>query len=522
MLDVGQFWHPLPGLSNIQDPTSNIRLMRLANVFAGVPLQAELPPNLASLEVKGLEYDSRRVGEGFLFFPFEGAHADGRRFAVDAIRRGAAAVVSQSPAPADFSGVWIEVRHGREALALAARNFYGKPDERIAVTGITGTNGKTTTAYLVDALLRAARKTTAMIGTIEYRLGSKVLPAVNTTPESLDVVRILAELESIGGTHATMEVSSHALALRRIYGLSFHTAIFTNLTRDHLDFHSTMEEYFAAKRSLFEGAASGENVRPPRFAALNRDDEYAARILPAPGTEVFWYGLGADAAVRATGISATIEGLRFEVSYGETRFPVESTLMGRINVYNILAACSAGFSYGLSPETMAKGIAACGAVPGRFERIDEGQDFAVVVDYAHTDDALRNTIATARQLTPHRVITLFGCGGDRDHSKRPLMGQAAAEGSDLVILTSDNPRSEDPIAIMNDALVGLRRCDTPHLVEPDRATAIQRAIERAEPGDVVILAGKGHETYQVLKDGTIPFDDREVARQLLRSFGYRK
>ncbi len=493
--------------------------MRLGDVLAGVSLSAQLPPGVALLDVKGLEYDSRRVGEGFVFFPFEGAHVDGARFVGDALRRGAVAVVSQSPAPADFSGVWIEARHGREALALAARNFYGKPDERIAVTGITGTNGKTTTAYLVDALLRAANKITAMIGTIEYRLGAKVLPAVNTTPESLDVVRMLAELESIGGSHATMEVSSHALALRRIYGLRFHTAIFTNLTRDHLDFHSTMDEYFAAKRALFEGTV--ENV-PPRFAALNRDDEYAARIPAASGTEVLWYGLGADAAVRATAISVTITGLRFDVSYGQTRFPVESTLMGRINVYNILAACSAGFSYGLSPETMARGIAACVAVPGRFERIDEGQDFAVVVDYAHTDDALRNTIATARELARHRVITLFGCGGDRDRAKRPLMGQAAAEGSDLVVLTSDNPRSEDPIAIMNDALVGLRKYDTPHLVEPDRATAIQRAIERAEPGDVVILAGKGHETYQVLKDGTIPFDDREVARQLLRSFGYRK
>src|ERR1022692_4845663 len=224
--------------------------MTIREVLAGVSLAADLAPALASLEIKGIEYDSRRVGEGSLFFAFAGAQVDGRRFAGDAIRRGAAAVVSQSPAPADFSGVWIEVRHGRQALALAARNFYGKPDERIAVTGITGTNGKTTTGYLVDALLRAANKTTALIGTIEYRLGSKVRPAINTTPESLDVFRMLAELESIGGSHATMEVSSHALALGRIYGLHFHTAIFTNLTRDHLDFHSTMEEYFAAKRAL--------------------------------------------------------------------------------------------------------------------------------------------------------------------------------------------------------------------------------------------------------------------------------
>ena len=492
--------------------------MTVSEVFAGVSLRANLAPNLALSTVTGLEYDSRRVGPGNLFFAFEGQRADGRRFAADAVERGAIAVVSQSPQPGDFSGNWIEVEHGRQALALAARNFYGKPDERILVTGITGTNGKTTTGYLVDAVLRAANKTTALVGTIEYHLGPRVLPAVNTTPESLDLIRILSELESLGGSHATMEVSSHGLALGRVYGLHFHTAIFTNLTRDHLDFHSSMDEYFAAKRRLFEGAGAP----PPRFTVLNRDDQYAARISAASGTEVLWYGLGKDAAIRAGAVSSTIQGLRFEVEYGQTRFPIESALMGRINVYNILAACSAGFSFGLNPETIAKGIAACRAVPGRFERVDEGQPFAVVVDYGHTDDALRNTIGIARELTQGRVITLFGCGGDRDRSKRPLMGQAAAEKSDFVVLTSDNPRSEDPLAIMNDALVGLRRHDTPHLIEPDRTTAIQRAIEQARPGDVVILAGKGHENYQVLKDRTIPFDDREVARKLLHSFGYRR
>jgi len=491
--------------------------MKLGEVFAGVSLRAELPEDLAQLQVKGLEYDSRKVAAGFLFFAFQGQHADGRRFAEDAVRRGAVAVVSDSSRPDSFSGAWIEVEHGRRALALAARNFYGKPDERIVITGITGTNGKTTTCYLVDSVLRAAGKTTAMVGTIEYRLGSATLPAVNTTPESLDFYRMLAELESIGGSHATMEVSSHALSLGRVYGLHFHTAIFTNLTRDHLDFHSTMDDYFAAKRALFEGAGAP----PPPFAVLNRDDEYAVQI-PAASRTTLWYGLGAEATVKATDISSTTQGLQFTVEYGTTRFPVASPLMGRINVYNILAACAAGFSFGLDPQAIAKGIADCRSVPGRFERVDERQPFAVVVDYAHTDDALRNTIAIARELTPNRVITLFGCGGDRDRSKRPLMGQAAGEKSDFVVLTSDNPRSEDPLDIMNDALVGLRRYDTPHVIEPDRSTAIQRALEQAQPGDVVIIAGKGHETYQVLKDQTIPFDDREVARQLLRSFGYRK
>jgi UDP-N-acetylmuramoyl-L-alanyl-D-glutamate--2,6-diaminopimelate ligase len=357
-----------------------------------------------------------------------------------------------------------------------------------------------------------------MIGTIEYHLAGRVLKAVNTTPESLDLVRLLAELESAGGTHVTMEVSSHALALGRVYGLNFHTTIFTNLTRDHLDFHGDMETYFAAKQLLFEGAGGA----PPKYAVLNRDDEWARRIKVRSKTEVLWYGLGPEAGLRPRHIASGFGGLRFDLQFGKLRFPVESPLIGKINVYNILAACAAGLTYGLGPEVIARGIAALKAVPGRFERVDEGQPFVVVVDYAHTDDALRNVIAVARGLNPKRVITLFGCGGDRDRAKRPLMGQAAAEASDFVVLTSDNPRSEDPLAIMNDALVGIRRVDVPHVVEPDRQAAIRRALKEAREGDIVILAGKGHETYQVLKDKTIDFDDRAVAREVLKGYGYHK
>ncbi|MGH9662773.1 MAG: UDP-N-acetylmuramoyl-L-alanyl-D-glutamate--2,6-diaminopimelate ligase [Bryobacteraceae bacterium] len=483
--------------------------MKLCDVLAGVAATSSLPPDL---EITGIEYDSRRIAPGALFFAFPGSRVDGTQFAADALSRGAAAVVSEAAGPAGSGGAWIQVEHGRSALALASRNFWRRPDERIALTGITGTNGKTTTGFLLDSILRTAGRTTALIGTIEHRIGGRILTAVNTTPESLDVVRMLAELEAAGGTHATMEVSSHALALGRVDGLEFHTAVFTNLTRDHLDYHGTMEDYFAAKRRLFEGAGA----RAPRHAVLNHDDEAARRIPVAEGTRAWWYGLGNGAAVRAAQVASTIEGLRFEV--GPHR--IESALVGRVNVYNILAAWCAGLSLGLNEETIAAGIAALGAVPGRFERIDEGQPFGVVVDYAHTDDALRNVIAVARQLTSGRVITLFGCGGDRDRTKRPLMGQAAAEASDFVVLTSDNPRSEDPPAIINDALVGLQRRDVPHAVEPDRAAAIRRAIQEARAGDIVIVAGKGHETYQVLKDRTIAFDDREVARGVLRSFGY--
>ncbi len=492
--------------------------MNLSEILSAVRLLQPLAPELASADIEGMEYDSRRVAPGYLFFAFPGSRADGRQFARDALARGARAVVADSAPPEDLEGCWIRVEHGRQAMALAARNFYGKPDERLGLTGITGTNGKTTTSYLVDSVLRAAGHTTAVIGTIEYHLAGRVLKAVNTTPESLDLVRLLAELEAAGGSHATMEVSSHALALGRVFGLRFHTAVFSNLTRDHLDFHGTMEDYFAAKQMLFEGAGGP----PPPFAVLNRDDEYARRLKLHPRTEVLWYGLGPEAKLRARHISSGLQGLRFEIHYQKLRLPLESPLIGRINVYNIMAACGATLSYGIAPEAIAEGIAQLKAVPGRFERVDEGQPFLVVVDYAHTDDALRNVIAVARNLGPQRVITLFGCGGDRDRSKRPLMGQAAAEASDFVVLTSDNPRSEDPLAIMNDALVGIRRKDVPHVVEPDRAAAIARALKEAREGDIVILAGKGHETYQILKDKTIPFDDRAVAREVLRGYGYNR
>jgi UDP-N-acetylmuramoyl-L-alanyl-D-glutamate--2,6-diaminopimelate ligase len=367
-------------------------------------------------------------------------------------------------------------------------------------------------------VLRTAGLTTALVGTIEYRLAGKLLPAVNTTPESLDLFSLFSDLQKAGGTHATMETSSHALALGRVYGIDYHTAVFTNLTRDHLDFHVTMDEYFAAKQLLF----TGQGTAAPRFAVINHDDAYGRALQTNPASEVFWYGLEEGATTRAHSISSDFEGLRFEIHHEGRHYRVESPLVGKINVYNILAAWCTGISYGIAPEVIAQGIKDCRAVPGRFERVQEGQPFLVIVDYAHTDDALRNSIAVARAMTKGRVITLFGCGGDRDRSKRPLMGQAAAEGSDFVVLTSDNPRSEDPLAIMNDALVGIRRLDTPHIAEPDREKAIRKAIEQAANGDVIILAGKGHETYQVLADKTIPFDDREVARKILRGFGYTK
>ncbi len=476
-----------------------------------------LSSSTRSISITGLEYDSRRVTLGNGFFAFPGARADGREFAAAAMARGAAAVFSESPAPSGFGGPWITVAHGRHALALMSRCLYPAVLE-LTLTGVTGTNGKTTTCYLIDSILRAAGHVTGQVGTIEYHVAGEVRKAVNTTPESLDLYRLFDELRSKGGSHATMEVSSHALALGRVWGLAFRVAVFTNLTQDHLDFHRTMEEYFAAKSELFRG----QDAPPPAAAVLNHDDDWARRLDVTGIERLYWYGLENGAPLRAVNVEMDFDGLRFEVEWQGQRWPVRSGLVGRFNVLNILAAFGAGLAHGVAPETIAAAIEARRAVPGRFERVDAGQPFLVVVDYSHTGDALRNAIEAARALTSGRVITLFGCGGDRDRSKRPLMGQAAGEGSDLVVLTSDNPRGEDPLAIINDALVGLRRTDVAHQIEPDRRKAIHLAISAARSGDVVQLAGKGHEDYQVLQGRTIHFDDREVAREALGGVGFTR
>ncbi|WP_321472453.1 UDP-N-acetylmuramoyl-L-alanyl-D-glutamate--2,6-diaminopimelate ligase [uncultured Paludibaculum sp.] len=490
--------------------------MRLADLLEGVPVRSALPPGADTLDVSGLDYDSRRVKPGFLFFAFPGAKADGRAFAVRALEAGAVGVVSEVAPPDGFAGLWIEVEHGRAALAAMSRRFYGAPDENLAVVGVTGTNGKTTTVFCVDAMLRHCGRITGMVGTILYRVAGEERPAVNTTPDSLDLMRLMAEVRDAGGSNFTFEVSSHALALRRVAGLTFHTVLFTNLTRDHLDFHGTMEEYFAAKSLLFQGAGGP----PPKYAVINADDAWGKQITLPAETKRLTYGLKNSADLRAENIDAGFHGLRFDVRYPGGKQHIESKLCGLINVYNLLGAFGAGLSLGLTATEIAAGLESCKAVPGRFERVDAGQPFLVVVDYAHTDDALRNTIATARALNPKRVITLFGCGGDRDRAKRPLMGQAAAELSDYVVVTSDNPRSEDPLTIINDAMVGVRRFDTRNVVEPDREKAIRLAIQEAHAGDIVLLAGKGHETYQVLRDRTIDFDDRVAARRVLESYGY--
>jgi UDP-N-acetylmuramoyl-L-alanyl-D-glutamate--2,6-diaminopimelate ligase len=485
---------------------------------------AEVLAHSGDPDVRSVEYDSRRVKPGCVFVAMRGESSDGNRFIDQAIAAGAVATVTDSAAEKPRPEVaWAVVANGRRALARISANFYRKPAERMAITGITGTNGKSTTAFLVEAILSAAGRKSALIGTIEYHVAGKVLPAPHTTPEALELNRIFSEALGQGATDAVMEVSSHALAQERVFGVPFDVAVFTNLTRDHLDYHKTMEEYFAAKRVLFEGCGTD----PPRAVVTNGDDDSGARLAEFSrkrSSLVLKYGWQRG-DLHAEKVEITTRGTSFDLVMPGGKIAVFSALIGRVNVYNILAAAGAGYARGCAAQAIAAGIDGLACVPGRFERVDCSQPFTVVVDYAHTDDALRNLTALARELVSGtgpkgRVLTVFGCGGDRDRNKRPLMGEAAGRGSDFVVLTSDNPRSEDPLAIINDAVVGLQKSGVKYSVEPDRRKAIALAIGEARPGDIVLLAGKGHEKVQITRAGAAPFDDLEVARAALRRVGF--
>jgi UDP-N-acetylmuramoyl-L-alanyl-D-glutamate--2,6-diaminopimelate ligase len=505
------------GLSDASErPILVNRSMKLSELLAGCELKSPLRD--ADREIAAPAYDSRRVAPGAAFFAIRGEATDGNRFVAAAVERGAVAVVSEMSRPATLGSnvEWAEVADARKSLAVAAANFYGHPTDALQLVGVTGTNGKTTTSYLIDSILRAAGRTSGLFGTISYRTPQATVVATTTTPESLELQGFLAEIVRAGGTHAVLEASSHALAMDRLWGCGFAVAVFTNLTRDHLDYHKSFEAYFAAKRRLFEGTGKGA----ARVGVINADDPYGER-LEGLAARTLRYGLrSGDVTTRK--FSLTAAGLDFDAETPAGPIAVHSRLVGRTNVYNILAAIGAAIALEIPPAAIAAGIAQLESVPGRFERVDAGQPFLIVVDYAHTDDALTNLLATSRELLPAggRILTLFGCGGDRDRAKRPLMGEAAGHASDFVVLTSDNPRSEDPLLIINDALVGLQRTKTEYRVEPDRERAIGLVLEQARAGDIVLLAGKGHENYQVLSDRTIGFDDREVARRWLARNGY--
>jgi UDP-N-acetylmuramoyl-L-alanyl-D-glutamate--2,6-diaminopimelate ligase len=490
--------------------------MKLGELFRDLPvLYMGADPKV---EVSSLAYNSREVRPGTLFFAIHGEMADGHTFIPDALQRGAVAVVSEQTAPPELTSRWIQVAAMRRTLADAGRVIFNHPEASLKLIGITGTNGKTTTTYLVESMLGAAGILSGVFGTIEYRMGGKTKVATNTTPESLDLLSYFRELVNAGGKAAVMEVSSHALAQERVWGFHFEVAVFTNLTQDHLDYHQDFEHYFQAKRRLFAGLGAP----PPDWAVINIDDPWGARLMDLPYSHRLTYGLNADAQVTPKHVASSARETEAVIAIPGGKVQVVSPLLGRANLANILAAVATGVAMGLASTKIEEGIARLRAVPGRFERVDEGQPFLVVVDYAHTDDALKNVLKTARELTHDRLIVLFGCGGDRDRTKRPRMGEAAGTLADLVVLTSDNPRGEDPLLIMADALVGLQRTGKPYLAEVDRGAAIRKALGEAREGDVVILAGKGHETYQVLKEGKIDFDDRDVARKVLNEMGYGK
>jgi UDP-N-acetylmuramoyl-L-alanyl-D-glutamate--2,6-diaminopimelate ligase len=465
--------------------------------------------------VMDVTHDSRKVRPGTLFVAITGLTHDGNTFVSDAEAAGAAGVVSELPRPDGFAGAWLRVDDARRTLARAAAVVFGRPSEWLRLVGVTGTNGKTTTAYLVDRIIREEEGTSALIGTVANTVGGRSMKTERTTPEAADVQRILRDALNEGCYSAVMEATSIAIELGRVDGLRFEVAIFTNLTQDHLDLHGTMEAYFAAKRKLFEGSIGPR----PRWAVVNVDDEYGRRLADEFDGPILRFGRDRGADVRAERWELSLDGLKLEASTPIGPIEIRSPLVGRPYVYNILAATSAALALGFSTRTIAKALADCAGAPGRFERVPNTGGFAVVVDYAHTDDAVRKVIETAREVAQGRVITLFGCGGDRDRTKRAPMGLAAGSGSDVAILTSDNPRSEDPARILADAEVGLKAAGNPYEVIADRREAIDRAIAEARPGDVVVIAGKGHEDYQIFADRTIHFDDREAAREALEARG---
>jgi UDP-N-acetylmuramoyl-L-alanyl-D-glutamate--2,6-diaminopimelate ligase len=500
--------------------------MLIDEVLRGVET---LERSRSAADVTGIQYDSRKVMRGDVFVAMRGGATDGNRYIAAAIERGASAILTDSREVWDRRGDYPAVSfslvaNGRRALAEAAANLYGHPEKMLKLSAVTGTNGKTTTALLLEQMLKSVGRRCVLIGTIETHVGDEVRVSPHTTPEASDTLRVFADGVAVGATEAVMEMSSHALEQERVWGLPVDVGIFTNLTQDHLDYHGTMGAYFSAKAKLFSGLGAPH----PRIAVVNMDDPLGnimAGLAQRNGCMVWRYGWQAE-----HGFGPQFQAEDVKIRAGETTYQwktswgsveIKSPLTGRVNVYNLLAASCAALARGMSLDEIAAAAEKLKQVPGRFEVVPGSSEarFTVVVDYAHTDDALRNLIALGRELVKEgggRVITLFGCGGDRDRMKRPKMGRVAGEGSDLVVLTSDNPRSEEPSLIIEEALAGVRETGVDCVVEEDRARAIEIAIRAARRGDIVLLAGKGHEKVQILKDRTVPFDDVAVAADVLK------
>lgn len=490
-----------------------MKLKELLNVLKGYKIAGP-----EDIEIFDIQYDSRKVGKGSLFIAIKGEKADGNLFAEQAAESGAVAVVTDSSEfGARSSATTVYVPNAREALAKISAAFYDQPAAKLKLVGITGTNGKTTTSFLVESVLREAGLNPGVVGTINYRYAGKVLPAPNTTPESLDLQRLLNDMVESGVKAAVMEVSSHALSLERVGGCVFDVAVFTNLTQDHLDYHLTMERYFEAKARLFT-----DFVDEGKTAVINMDDPKGEDLSKRALGRVIGYGIkcrGIETNIYPKDIKLGVEGIEGTLATPSGEIKIKSSLIGEFNLYNILAAAGAGVGLGLPVDVVERGITALKNVPGRLERADAGQSFTILVDYAHTPDALARVLSTIRGLTDKKIITLFGCGGDRDRGKRPIMGRVAAEYSDIVIVTSDNPRTEEPLKIIEDITSGMAGAcgDRSVQVIPDRREAITEAVKEAREGDVVLLAGKGHEDYQIIGREKIHFDDREEAIKAVRN-----
>ncbi|MEZ5425315.1 MAG: UDP-N-acetylmuramoyl-L-alanyl-D-glutamate--2,6-diaminopimelate ligase [Pyrinomonadaceae bacterium] len=481
-------------------------------------LDAQLFGN-PEIEVSDVTHDSRQAGRGSLFVAIQGLTVDGHRFVDDVMRRGAVGVISELETPGDFPGVWLRVKNARKAQAQAAAIINRHPSKHLKLVGITGTNGKTTTTYLVFALAEANSDKAAMLTTVEYRIGQESEPAVRTTPESSDTQRFLSRAVDAGCQMAVMETSSQAIDLNRCDELNFQVAVFTNLTRDHLDYHLTMENYFDAKKALFDGRLGN----PPVSSVINIDDTWGVKLaseLKSKGQRIVTFSQKTEAELMAENIQVSlIKGTSFDLKTARGIRQITSPLVGKPHVYNMLSAIGVALELGYDPGRIAEGLKSCIGAPGRFERVPHDGDFAVVVDYAHSDDALLNVLKTARDLTNGRIITVFGCGGDRDKTKRAPMGEVAGRHSDLVILTSDNPRTEDPLQIIRQIENGIKQTNCPYQIISDRREAIHQAISKARTNDVVLIAGKGHETYQIIGNDKFHFDDREIAREALEQLG---
>ncbi|MFH0881170.1 MAG: UDP-N-acetylmuramoyl-L-alanyl-D-glutamate--2,6-diaminopimelate ligase [Lentisphaerota bacterium] len=466
-------------------------------------------------DVEGLAYDSRMVRPGFLFIALPGERHDGRDFLEDALQRGAVAVVSEEKVSARKDLACFTVKDARLAMAQLACAFYDHPSRRMDLAGVTGTNGKSTTVFMIRDILRAQGRNPGLIGTIQYEIGGRCIPASRTTPEAPDIQSLLDQMLRAGCESAAMEVSSHGLMQKRTWGLDFNVGVFTNLTQDHLDFHETMEQYFEAKKLLFEGLGKG---RKKAFAVVNLDDESGRRLAAddSLSARLVTFGASAGAMVRAERISCSAQGSTFDLVTPWGEAPMRLKMLGRFNVSNALAAIATGGSLGAGLELMASTLASMPHVRGRLEPVDNERDLLIFVDYAHTDDALANVLQTLREITRNRLILVFGCGGHRDKAKRPLMGAVAARMADYSIVTSDNPRNEDPMEIVAHVASGFG-FSTNFEMEVDRAKAIARALELAREGDTVLIAGKGHENYQEFANTVIPFDDRDAVEKVLNN-----